>query len=495
MLYFFYHKSLWKYFKFSCLVQSMKIKKWVLLLSVCLLSCCQVHRPLNPLLPVETPCLYTHEFTEGEVEKPRDWWTAFGSPNLNHVVDCALSGNLELKEGWWRVIEALWQTRVVGSLIQPQINNIATVSHIRTSNPSEISGVNVPGSGVEESAPAGKDSFTIYSLSTLLTYEVDIWRRIRSLIKSSCLELKATREDLEAVAWMISGRAVDLWLTIQEQKTLLKVVDYQIDVSKTLLELIELRFGVGLSTSLEIYQQRLQLASAEEERIPIETQYQTVLNELYVLTGLPPGGCDLTDEGGLMDLPSFPCIGTPYLLLCNRPDLRAIFRRIMAADYQVAAAIAERLPRLELEIGYDFSAMKLKDLFQEQMSQILGSLVTPLFDGGRRRAEVARRKAVVCQLLQEYGQLFLNALLEVENTLVQEKQQLKLLDQLKYEVDLAQKNLEESRIHYIYGLNDYLSVIAATQSLQNLQRREVAEKKRLLLNRAVLYRKLGGDYL
>jgi outer membrane protein TolC len=103
-----------------------------------------------------------------------------------------------------------------------------------------------------------------------------------------------------------------------------------------------------------------------------------------------------------------------------------------------------------------------------------------------------RTKAVLCELINGYGQTFLDALLEVENALAQEKQQVDLLGFLHNSIEIAKRNLEESQWHYINGLNDYLTVIAAIQSVQELERRIVSEKKQLLSIRTRLYLALGG---
>ncbi len=89
---------------------------------------------------------------------------------------------------------------------------------------------------------------------------------------------------------------------------------------------------------------------------------------MRVLMGDPPDKTDFTVEEGLVDLPPFPDIGTPADLLANRPDLRAQHRRLMAVDYEVAAAIADRFPRLDLSFSYDFQATKIKDLFDAYIS-------------------------------------------------------------------------------------------------------------------------------
>ena len=457
------------------------------------LSSCRVHHRMDLDKPcVEIPWEY-NSFAESGVSYQGEWWKEYEVPELNLLVDQALSQNLDLKQYWWRVAEACWQVKVVASQKFPEITTSPAVSQTRIKgNPVGLFG-GVGGGGVPQ--VSGQDDFTSYLLANSLTYEIDLWRRIDSETRAACYELRATREDLETAAWLLAGSVVDLFFTIQEQQTLIDVIDHQIEVSRTQLELIELRYAMGQSSSLDVYQQRLQLSETEQQRTPVETALRTSQNLMATLAGNPPSRNEYLVEDGLVSLPPFPNVGQPAELLCNRPDLRSLYRRLESADYLVAAAVADRFPKLTLAIDYDFQSDDLAGLFNNQVSRIIGGLTLPVIDGGRRRAEVNRRQAVVCELVNAYGQGFLDALLEVEDSLVQEKQQIKLLEQIQNAYDISITNLEESNWHYVNGNIEYLSVIAAIQSKQNLERRLVIEKKTLLTIRSKLYRSLGGPFI
>lgn len=476
------------------------MKRWIFytfaLVFLALLAGCKVHQSLDLCRPcVDIPVEYEYGDEEGAIYQG-EWWKEYGIPQLDLTVETALSNNLDLKQSWWRVAQACWQAKVVSSQKFPEIFTTPSITHTRTKgdNLGFFGGMGDGGGGLIP-PETGSDNFTFYLLANSLTYEVDLWRRIDSESRAACYEVRASREDLESAAWLLSGSVVDLWFTIQEQQTLLKVIDHQIKVSRTQLELIELRFSLGQSSALDVYQQRLQLSETEQDRTPVETALLTSQNLMATLLGGPPSGQNYFSEKGLVDLPPFPAIGYPSELLCYRPDLRAIYNRLESADYLVAAAVADRFPKLTLGIDYDFQAQDIKDIFSNQISRIVAALATPVFDGGRRRAEVYRRQAIVCELVNAYGQGFLDALLEVEDSLVQEKQQLKLLKQLEKSLEIATNNLEESNWNYINGNIEYLSVIAAIQSKQALERRFVVEKKRLLTIRAKLYRALGGPFI
>jgi len=459
-----------------------------------------VHKTLKLCQPrVCIPKEYLRKPADKEGVEVCKWWEQFDSSCLDRLVECALTRNLSLKESWWRIVQACADVRIANAARYPEITTTLSAFHIRNSG--GATGIATGGTGgvIAGEGSGGistaADAFTFYLLSTSLTYEVDLWKKIDSQLKAACNEMYATREDWEAAAWMLSGTVTELWFTILEQSTLLKVIDHQIEVSRTQLELIELRYSVAESSALDVYQQRLQLQQTMAQRPPVQSLLETSINQMGVLLGFPPEDFDYGCKESLVELPPFPKIGSPADLLAQRPDLRAVHRRLVAADYQVAVAIAERFPRLDLSISYDFEAMNLKNLFEEKVSEIIGMLFFPLFDAGRRRAQVLKKRAIVCELLNSYGQTFLQAILEVEDALVQEKAQLKLLELLDEQLKTAKTNLEQAQWRYLNGLNDYLTVIAAIQSVQDLERRIVSEKKQLLVFRSRLYRALGGPYL
>ena len=153
----------------------------------------------------------------------------------------------------------------------------------------------------------------------------------------------------------------------------------------------------------------------------------------------------VNQRSGPSEFTPLPGIGTPLDLLNARPDLRAARNRIEAADHDVAVAVAERLPRLTLNLTYDFQANELAGPFNRQIASLLGNLTGPIFEGGRRKAEVRRRQAILEERLNRYTQLFINALLEVENALVQERRQNELIFALEKQIGHARRSLEEAR--------------------------------------------------
>lgn len=450
------------------------------LTSICLvlifLPSCRVHQKIFVTQPkVDTPNTYSQQ---GEsVLLPR-WWETFGSDDLNFLVESTLENNFDLKATWFQVAEACAQVRIEQAQLYPELDLTL------------LGGRRKP-----FSARILNRSFTFYQLGTHLSYEVDLWRKNISRLEAARFNYQAAQQDLETVSWILSSTTVDLWFVLLESEALLNVIDTQVDSSRTLLKLIELRFAVGISSGLDVYQQRLQLYQTEANRPLVESVKQQTLHNLNTLRAQVPTADLFLQPIEDLQLPPLPHMNNPCALLGDRPELRAQFNRISSADAQVAAAIADKFVNLNLDIAYFLNADSVRSAFENFTYDLLMNLFYPIFDGGARTAEVSRRKSILNRELQIYGQLFLDALREVEDALVAEKEQKALLEHLAKQLTVAQENFEQSKLHYINGLIEYLSVIAAQQSLQSLERRMVNEKRILFQNRAKLYRALGGNYI
>ncbi|MEM9159842.1 MAG: efflux transporter outer membrane subunit [Verrucomicrobiota bacterium] len=446
------------------------------------LSACAVQPANRNPSPQITPAAAFQAETQSDLDRIDHWWMAFSSHELNQLVEEALSANLDVKKAWSRLDQAQALSRGSRSQLFPSASLSANALDTKTRQ--EI-----------DEAPTQTTDAERASFGGNLSYEVDIWRRISSQNRSSLASQAASFEDLQATAFIVSGSVLDAWLSIREHSELLRLVREQLEANRTQLELLELRLQVGEASALDVLQQRQQLAATEAEIPSLASVLETSLHRLEVLLGRPPrNDTRATNALALPDLPPLPALGTPSDLLENRPDLRSARHRLAAADADTAAAVADQLPRLNLNLSYDFQADEFIGPFDRQVRTLLGDLTGPLFDGGRRKAAIARSKAIAEERLNEYAQIFLNALLEVENALVQERRQGELITALQEQAKFARQNLEEAEARYRNGLNDYLPVLAALESAQRLDRRIISERRKQLSFRADLYRALGGRW-
>jgi outer membrane protein TolC len=167
---------------------------------------------------------------------------------------------------------------------------------------------------------------------------------------------------------------------------------------------------------------------------------------------------------------------------------------VTAADHRVGAAIADQLPALRFSAGTGFADAAIDLLFMRWIYNLAANLIAPLFDGGRRSAEVDRAQAVVEERLFAFGQVVLRSLKEVDDALALESRQVEHLEALGRSVAQARETLADVRVRYVSGLTDYLPVLAAVQTLQAAERREVSARRQRLSYRVHLHRALGGAW-
>ena len=174
----------------------------------------------------------------------------------------------------------------------------------------------------------------------------------------------------------------------------------------------------------------------------------------------------------------------------HRPDLRAQLRVLQAADADIRAAIADRLPRIMLDGSYLYSDAAS---YTGPLGTIVGNFVQPLLDWGKRRAAVTENKAIYEEELARFTQTYLEAVRDVENALYQERRQREYLARLEERRDILEETVSETDARYKQGIDDYLPVINALQELREVERRLITEQRALVDYRIDLYRAVGGN--
>lgn len=198
----------------------------------------------------------------------------------------------------------------------------------------------------------------------------------------------------------------------------------------------------------------------------------------------------LTERSGLDVVVPFSA-GVPSDLLLFRPDLRAELKRLIAADADIAAAIADRLPSLTLGAGGYHSVLD-RSGYSGPLGVVSVSLVQPLLDWGARRAEVERNKALYEEQLAHFGSVYLKAIEEVETAIYSEKQQVEYLKRLEKRRDILQETVKQTQLQYLQGISDYLPVLNALVALHTVERSLISAQYDLILYRITLHRALGS---
>ncbi len=470
----------------------------------------------------------------GPMEASADtWWQDFESDELNRLVDEALAGNLSIAQAAARIRQAGALVQQATSLRRPTLSysGDTAISRSRTevgggessldATTRRLNAINgllgaaTGGTGTLLSAvdqvQQGRDAITSlnasgpdttltvdtdsYGLGLTAGYEVDLWGRLRAGEEAAVADFEASREDVHAALLSVVGQVVITWTDSIEVSRVLEVVRGQLETNKTNLGLIELRYRNGLATTLDVYQQRQAVAETEAALPFLEAQQALLQHTLAVLLGKTPK-TDLalatTEFPTVLPLPE---LGLPSDLLARRPDVRAAGLRLRSADWEVSAAQADRLPQLQLTAGLSTDVASLGSLFDNWVAQLAASVTGPLFDGGRRKAEVERTQAVVDERLAAYRLTVLNAVTEVEDALVLIDRQEAFITALAAQLAAAQDAHREALGRYRQGLTDYLPVLTALRNLQGLERDVVEAAHDLQVYHVQLRLALGGTWM
>jgi NodT family efflux transporter outer membrane factor (OMF) lipoprotein len=447
-----------------------------------LTASCSPYRPKDrESLETEMPPRFS-PYEQG-AERPDRWWEEFNAPELNALVEEAFSGNFSLKIAWMRLTEARALAVQAGADLYPDLTGNADISLARQR--SQAGSANI----------ANTRTIKESSLGLFSSYELDFWGRIRSEQEAAILSAEATQEDLYTAAMTLAGEVAERWANIISQGMQKRLLDRQFKTNLTFLELVELRFRKSMVSALDVYQQKLILEQVRAEIPLVEQEEQLLRHELALLLGKPPQTA-LDIQRQTLPLPGdIPGIGLPADLLAARPDVRAAGLRLASADWQVAAARADRLPAISMSASAMYGPAELDLIFDNWFLSLAGNLAAPIFDGKRRAAEVDRARAVADENMWLYRETVFRAMKEVEDALVSETTQRKHIQGLELQIDAARNGLEQAIERYRKGLNDYLPVLTQLLAVQRLERDLIRQRALLIIDRINLYRALGGTWM
>jgi len=440
--------------------------QWLLLLLV-IVGCADrnVRGPLPTLEP-------SPDFSElGNTTVPNRWWTAFEDPQLDFHVDNGIGKNYSIQAAAFRVRSARAVARREASDFWPDIDGIL---------------------GFNNNAGPGENGQT-YNLGLNANYTVDLWGEIESRVEAQRLRADATCWDYHAVSLALSAEITSVWFSLIEAHAQAELLKVQIKTNRTGLELQEKRFGLGFVRSADVLRQRQLLESTLEQAVVIESQISVLEHQLAVLLGQMPQSASFEPGTSFPDLPPLPVTGLPSELLLRRPDIQRNYYALLAADRDLASAISDQFPRLNLSGTLQNISEHPEDLLRDWFLSLGGQLIAPLFDGGQRKAEVNRTDAVKYELFSLYAQSVLVAYQEVEDALVQEKFQHQRIEHLEEQVKLAGQASNQLREQYLIGDAQYLDVLNAITGQQSLQRQLLSAQLELRLIRVSLYLALAGN--
>ncbi|MDF1826608.1 MAG: efflux transporter outer membrane subunit [Verrucomicrobiales bacterium] len=434
----------------------------------------------------------------GETYRPdtfpdRHWIESFNDSNLTTFVDSVLENNKDLKAAQSRIEIARTTANITAADLYPQLQGSGSGGR----SLQNYIGFPIPGTPPGSVLSTRNNQF---GLSLDLSWEIDLWGRIRAATKASVADFEASRYDSATAELSLAGQAAKAWFALAEAKDQVALTEATIRTFSGTESLLRDRFESGIEENGRNFASELLLSSADVSRAreSLQTQLdlaQRTSRQLEVLAGSYPAG----QAGKSARLPDFPAkvpADLPSALLERRPDLAAAERRIAAADERVMEAKKSLLPAIGLTSSFGTTSEDISDILDSGFSvwSVAGNLAQPILQGGRLRANVSRREAELQLAATEFEQAALTAFSEVENALASEEFLTNRVTALIRTARLTSSAYERARDEFETGTGDILTVLAAQQQEFTARSQLLSVRRLRLENRVDLYLALGGSF-
>lgn len=440
----------------------------------------------HPALDADVPAAWTARGDTGGRPAPA-WWTDFGDPALDDVVASTLQRNYDLQAAAARLDQALADSRIAGADLQPRLQ-VGLNGSQRKQN---FIGFPIP--GAEDRVLSSV--FTNYGVSLDLTWEVDLWGRLRAGARAALADLQSRAADLRAAQLSLAGQTTKAWFAIAEAQQQLRLAEATVASFRISSEQVRERFEQGLRPALDVRLALSNLASAEALREQRGQQLDAAIRQLEVLMGRYASGSMAAPS----TLPAAPAVipgGLPSDLVRRRPDVVAAERRIAAARQRLRVAQRELYPQFSLTASTGTATDALQDLVKRDFGvwTLLGNLVQPLLQGGRLRAGVDRAEARAAEELAAYANTTLQAFSEVETALAAEEYLVERERHLEMSAEQSRAAETIADDRYRSGLDDYITVLESQRLALQAEGDLIAARRQRLENRVDLYLALGGGF-
>lgn len=414
------------------------------------------------------------------------WFEVFKDEKLQQLVRESLVSNFDARVAVARIDLARGQLGITRADQFPNVNAGADLSTVRTSRSGEI----------EAPKPAQVErTFGTVALS-LLTFELDIWGRLRRATEAQRAQLLSEEENQRAIFVTLVAAVAQAYFELRE-------LDLELDISRRTLSsreeslrLIKLQESAGIATMLEVRQAE-ELVFTAAARIP-ELEGRIVLQENFIATLLGvnprdiPRGEALVDQHMPPEIPS----GLTSDLIDRRPDIRAAEQQLVSANALVGVAKAAYFPRISLTGFFGFQSDQLSSLFSgpTRIWAFTPQLAQPIFQAGRLKSNVRVAKAQREIALIEYERAIQNGFREVSDALISYQKVREQRAQQDLLVGALRDRVRLSMLRYEGGIDNYLNVLDAERELFNAEL-DLAQLRLGELTTVVqLYKALGGGW-
>ena len=419
---------------------------------------------------------------------PAEWWQLYREPELDRLIATATESNQTLRQAVARVDEARALARVAGSFLYPTISSNPRFSHTRYSanRDSTVTGRQVP-QGV---------TVNDWLIPINLTYEIDVWGRVRRSFESARAQAKASEDDVGVVRLIVETDVTRFYYTLRSLDAQAQILEQTVVAYREQVRFVSVQLRTGLVSPIVVAQAQAQLQTTLAQQRDILRARAVLEHALAILCGRPaPSFAVAVNPLGEVSPPAVPP-GLPAQLLARRPDVAEAEQNLVAANAQIGVATAEFYPRFTLTSSAGFQSADISTVFtwQSRVASILPSVSIPIFEGGRLRANLDATEARYRQAVAAYTNQILIAYGDVEDALTDLHALTDIVGSLREAVSASQDYLRFAQAQFKYGLVDYLIVIDAERTLLANQL-SLAQAVNLQMGASIqLIKALGGGW-
>ncbi len=412
------------------------------------------------------------------------WWTLYNDAVLNDLIEKASKNNTDLKIAVSRIEEADGYLREVGAALFPQVNLDSSATRYRVT---ELGAVPMF-SGM---SPTRSN----YNVKLGTTFELDFWGKLRRAQESARAQALASRFAKDTVDLSLKSLVAGDYLLLRSLEAQIELSKASMQSREDSLALTKRRLEGGVSSALDVHQAETAYNNLKAQLADLTRQRAIIEHQLAVLTGdlsLKIAAGDIKT----LPMPPVPPVGLPSSLLEARPDVRQAEQNLVAANARIGVAKAALFPTISLTAGLGGESKDLGDVLKSSARIWNGglSLNLPIFDSGRLSSKVDQATAQQRQLLAAYESAVQHAFEEVNDALVNVRQNTEREAALNASQASASKALEVANNRYKSGYTGYLEVLDAQRVFNDASLAYVQSRQARLTSTVELFKAMGGGW-
>jgi multidrug efflux system outer membrane protein len=415
------------------------------------------------------------------------WRDFFLDPRLRALIALGLERNRDLAESYARIDQARAQYRIQESERLPTLETNASAT--RSRQPLGV-GSALPDDG--SLTPGIK--FSQYTANVgISAFELDLWGRVRNLTEAQRQRYLSSIEGTRAFRLSLIAQIASTYFTIRGGEERIRLAEHSIEGRREGVRIAALRLDAGVTSTVDHDQAVLLLTQAQTELADIQRTTEQTRNFLEVLIGGPPD-TPLPPNAPPGEQVRTVDPGLPSALLRNRPDILQAEHELRAANADIGAARAAFFPTISLTGAFGFTSAALGNLTQSgsESWSFGGALNLPIFDWGRRQAQVQLNEAQAAELTAAYQRTVQGAFQEVSDALIGRRRYAEQIDSQIRTLQAQQRLARTARLRYDNGIAIYLEVLDAERNLFSAGQQLIQLRAAELQNAVSLYTALGG---